>query len=270
MHSIRETVIISAPQQQVWKAWTEPELLAQWYPDRVEGVLASGETVRFIWDCFGLSLDLEVVEMWPPYRLRLRARGADGLVQEQLVTLAGYGNRTRVDVIHSGFAPTPGGIDRMNGTQAGWHTMLRVLTLYAEDYFGQPRRTFAALGPVVAPFEEIFAHYTDRAHIGRWLAERPMMLNGEGKVFAMPMSDGDMLVGRVLSYCEPREVALDVPDFRAVISMRTFALAGGESKLVGIWMSGWSPTSHFDSLQESLTIAVDRLVSALGSSGLPS
>ncbi|HMK11281.1 MAG TPA: SRPBCC family protein [Acidimicrobiales bacterium] len=69
----------------VWRAVTEPEHLAAWFPQRIEGEWKEGATLRFVTD-EGDGFDGEVVEfdppsvleiMWGTDRLRIEVR-ADG------------------------------------------------------------------------------------------------------------------------------------------------------------------------------------------------
>ncbi|MFQ5678786.1 MAG: SRPBCC domain-containing protein [Gemmatimonadota bacterium] len=67
--AIERTLELAATPERVWRALTDPEELARWFPDRVEGTdLAAGSEGWFWWEDHGrYAFRLEAVE--PPHRL---------------------------------------------------------------------------------------------------------------------------------------------------------------------------------------------------------
>ena len=53
LRTIRMTLRLNAPPERVSRAWTDPEELARWFPDRVEGGLAVGARTVLVWGTGG-------------------------------------------------------------------------------------------------------------------------------------------------------------------------------------------------------------------------
>jgi uncharacterized protein YndB with AHSA1/START domain len=67
--SVERTLELTAPVDRVWRALTEPEELARWFPDRVDQAeVKAGVDGRFVWEKHGsFAFRIEAVE--PPRRL---------------------------------------------------------------------------------------------------------------------------------------------------------------------------------------------------------
>ncbi len=84
-----------APPERVYRVWADPEELARWFPDRVEGGLAVGSRSTLVWPDRRAWLD--VTEARPNRDFSFRW---PGLVEKEFVTdvrvtidPAGYGSR---------------------------------------------------------------------------------------------------------------------------------------------------------------------------------
>jgi uncharacterized protein YndB with AHSA1/START domain len=115
---LRFTRALAHPPQKVWRALTEPEHLARWFPTTIDGDRAAGAklTFRFPGDQFGpfegemLAYEPEsLMELqWGPDTVRLELRAAgDGTELTLLDTLEDRGKGAR--------------------DGAGWHTCLDAL-----------------------------------------------------------------------------------------------------------------------------------------------
>ena len=86
---------LDAPPERTFRAWSDPEELARWYPARVEGGLAVGARSVLVWPDERVWWD--VIEVRPSSTLTLRRPWpADGpLVTTVRLTIerAGYGTR---------------------------------------------------------------------------------------------------------------------------------------------------------------------------------
>jgi uncharacterized protein YndB with AHSA1/START domain len=90
---------LDAPPDRVYRTWTDPEELARWLPDRVEGGLAVGSRSVLIWSDQRVWWD--VIEARPSRMFQFRW---PGLADEELVTdvrvtidPAGYGSRLALE-----------------------------------------------------------------------------------------------------------------------------------------------------------------------------
>lgn len=258
-------VRIAAPLERVWAAWTEPDELSRWYPDRVEGRFREGDRIHLAWDALGVSLDLEVAELRPPSRLVLRGAPPGRALQTQVVELREESGATRVRLEHTGFESA----DERIGTFAGWETQLAVLRHYLERYQGCERASFAALGPAVTGFDRLFAHYTQADQLERWLAGAPASPGAPGEPYALELEPGALVSGEVLARTEGREVALGADEIDGVLALRGFSIDGRDPGVKMLGAIGWSWSSDEEALalvRDAVARAVDRLVAALGGS----
>ncbi len=267
--AVQVSVRISAPVASVWAAWTDPILLCQWYPDRIDGELEVGHTVTLGWDAYGVEIALEVAAMEPDRRLVLRAGEgpAAGQVQEVTLSAAGDGN-TVVRLVHSGFADGAAARDERDGTASGWQMMLAVLRHYVERYFTRPRRSVAALGFAPVDFATLHAHYCEADYLRRWLTESGA-IGAVGDPVELTLRNGRTLTGEVLSRYPGRDVAFSCREISGVIALRALS-AGvvGRAGLIGVWVSSWAPDDPVvGEIEEALAAAVDRLVALLGPPG---
>lgn len=216
MRSAETSTDIAAPIDRVWSAWADPTELARWYPDRATGTLAAGHHLTWIWDCYGMDLDLEVLAAEPPRRLLLRADPSGRGPQHQEVHLEPTPTGTRVHLTHDGFPDTPRGHDERAGTEAGWTTALATLRHYLEHYPGRDRATAALLTDLHATPEQVFAR----------LASYPRP------------------PGHLLSETPPYELAYTWPALDAIVTLRSFTLGGQPTaRLAGAHLSTWTPDS---------------------------
>jgi len=90
---------IAAPPETVWRAFSEPELAADWL---APGGLSTEPGERFTLEDAGRKIDCEVLEADPARRLRLGWREIDGGVASEVsfdLTLTPAGG-TRLRVVH--------------------------------------------------------------------------------------------------------------------------------------------------------------------------
>ena len=125
--SLRFTRRLPHPPEKVWRALTEPEHLAAWFPADVEGERRTGAPVRFVFrHGEGPAIDGEMITFDPPSVLELRWGGEETLRFE----LRPDGGGTVLTFVNAfdelGKAARDG---------AGWHVCLDAL---AADLDGTP------------------------------------------------------------------------------------------------------------------------------------
>jgi uncharacterized protein YndB with AHSA1/START domain len=143
---LRFTRTFAHPPEKVWRAITEPEHLAHWFPTTIEGERTAGARLRFAFPGGEApAFDGEMLACEPPRLLELR-----------------WGS----DVLRLELRPTPEGTvltlldtldDRGKGARdgAGWHVCLQSL---AEHLRGDanPRESMGAA------WNEVHPHYVER------------------------------------------------------------------------------------------------------------
>ena len=125
--SLRFTRRLPHPPPKVWRALTEPEHLAAWFPTDIEGERRTGAPVRFVFrDGEGPAIDGEMITFDPPSVLELRW-GGDETLRFELRPEDGGTVLTFVNTFDElGKAARDG---------AGWHVCLDAL---AADLDGTP------------------------------------------------------------------------------------------------------------------------------------
>lgn len=140
-HTVTRTVHIEAPRARVWKALTDPEVMAQWFGDSVEfAALEPGATGSIDWDGYG-TFPIEITEVAPDDSFGFRWSGipADELNEYSThvrFTLSDAGTGTDVTVVESGFDTLPGGTRyrraRLEQNREGWDVELDELAMLLE------------------------------------------------------------------------------------------------------------------------------------------
>jgi uncharacterized protein YndB with AHSA1/START domain len=114
------------PPEKVWRALTEPEHLAAWFPARIEGERSAGAALRFVFPKGeGPTLDGEMLRYEPPTVLEFRW-GQDELRFE--LQRDGEGSLLN-------FVETFDEFGRAARDAAGWHVCLDALAAHLD---GQP------------------------------------------------------------------------------------------------------------------------------------
>jgi uncharacterized protein YndB with AHSA1/START domain len=124
---------LNAPPQRVFRAWSDPEELARWFPERVEGGLAVGSRSILVWP--ERRVWWEVVEAVPDHRLVFRW---PWLADERLITTVsvlvdpvGYGSRLELE---DGPFPLdqPGVLEAWAEAIEGWSEALALLRAHLD------------------------------------------------------------------------------------------------------------------------------------------
>lgn len=115
---LRFTRELGHPQEKVWRAITEPEHLAHWFPSTIEGARSTGARLRFSFPQAAMPpFEGEMLAYEPPSVMELRW-GTD-IIRLELEPLADGTRLTLLDTFEDhGKAARDG---------AGWHTCLDAL-----------------------------------------------------------------------------------------------------------------------------------------------
>lgn len=148
--SLQDTIVrevdVAAPKERVYAALTQPELLAQWFPDAVEGEIKPGERPIFDFGEYGrhsayvVATDpfTYVAYRWIPGAIHV-PQGFTGDVLSEPNTLCEFfieetGDGCRVRLVESGFASLPAEFyeQALSDNQGGWDVMVYRLKTFAE------------------------------------------------------------------------------------------------------------------------------------------
>jgi uncharacterized protein YndB with AHSA1/START domain len=124
---------LNAPPERVFRAWADPEELARWFPERIEGGLAVGARSMLVWPDRRVWWD--VIEAHPSRTFGFRW---PWLPDERLITTvqvtidpAGYGSR--LELIDGPFPlDQPGAIDAWAEALENWGATLAMLRAHLD------------------------------------------------------------------------------------------------------------------------------------------
>jgi uncharacterized protein YndB with AHSA1/START domain len=103
---------LDAPPDRVYRTWSDPEELARWFPDRIEGGLAVGSRSVLVWA--DRRVWWEVTEARPSHDFAFRWPWLpdDGLITDVRVTIEPVGYGSWVELQDGPFPlEVPGGLD---------------------------------------------------------------------------------------------------------------------------------------------------------------
>ena len=131
--TVRMVRRLDAPPDRVFRAWADPEELARWFPEQIEGGLAVGARTMLVWPDRRVWWD--VIEAYPS---RTFAFKWPWLPEERLVTTvrvtidpAGYGSR--LELVDGPFSlDQAGAIDAWADALETWAVALAMLRAHLD------------------------------------------------------------------------------------------------------------------------------------------
>ncbi len=112
---------LDAPPYRVYRAWSSPEALAEWFPDAVEGSLAAGTRSTLVFPDQRIWWDVVASEPYTRFQFRWPWLANDAWVSTATVTIAPRGYGSLVTLEDGAFDLTqPGVIDAYAECLEGW------------------------------------------------------------------------------------------------------------------------------------------------------
>ena len=235
---LKKEVEITASPAAVWKALTDPEELARWFPLSAQVTPGAGGSMFLSWGpgCEGESR----IEAWEPQKLlRLIEQAGGGATDAQPVTiewkLEQQGGKTIVRLVQSGFATGAAWEDEyFASTEYGWGFMLINLRHYLERHAGTPRRVAWPRQKVAVSREEA---YRLLAAPGGLFSEGTGGL-AAGAEYMLESATGENFEGRVEFVKPPRGFCLSVRHLNDALLWLSIEGAPGEHE-VQLWLSAY-------------------------------
>lgn len=267
---IETTIEIDAPVEAVWKALTDAQELARWFPLKAEVKPGAGGS---IWLSWGPPWEGGArIEIWEPGR-HLRTRGFIEPESEAAATgavavdyqLESRGGKTVLRLVHSGFeARTDWDDELFDGTRRGWRFELRALRHYLERHRGQERRVIWPRVRVGVPAAEAW-----RRMLGSDGFLREGAVDGlrEGDRYHMKTASGDLFEGVVAVNDPPIDFAGTVENLNGgYLGLRMHEMGGheaGSGHEASVWLSSYEvPQAEVDALGGRLKTLLERLFAA--------
>jgi uncharacterized protein YndB with AHSA1/START domain len=124
---------LTAAPERAFRAWADPEELARWFPDRIEGGLAVGSRSVLVWSERRVWWDVIEADPSHSFVFRWPWPPKDGLVTTVRVTIeaAGYGSLLALE---DGPFPIdqPGAFDAWARSIEGWSEALAMLRAHLD------------------------------------------------------------------------------------------------------------------------------------------
>jgi uncharacterized protein YndB with AHSA1/START domain len=241
-----ETRIHTTPEQ-AWKAWADPQEIANWFVDRAEGVAAPGEVMTWFFDTFNYRLPVPIIEAEPGATFVTGGGdqpGPHGLPYLMEISITKDAGTTTVRLVNSGFSPDAKFDDEVEGVVSGWKMALATMKHYLENFAGRRRTHLLVIEP---------ASYT-------WDTLHPLFHTAEGRrTWIEPMMPWNAATLALTG----REVLLDWPERAGVLGLKAFRM--GPQTVVALDFSSWSlDESERQNVSRDLNDAIRRLKSAIG------
>lgn len=194
------TIELPALPDVVWRALTDAQELARWFPLSASVKPAAGGEIVWDWgELYHWPLKIDVWE--PGRRLRLLQERDDIGDTPMLLTtefvLEGHGGTTTLRVVAAGFGKTKDWDDEYDGVRRGWQYELRSLRHYLTYHQGKERQV--AWGRVMTPMST--------AEIRRTLLATGLDLLVEGDRYRLELRTGDVFEGMVVRNEAPHDFA---------------------------------------------------------------
>ena len=142
LRTIRMTMRLNAPPERVSRAWADPEELARWFPDRVEGGLAVGARTVLVGEAHRAWWEVLEERTGAAFVFRRPWLEDERLVTTVRVTFAPAGYGTLLELEEGPFPlDQPGVIDAWAESIGGWRealAMLRAVLDFSVDIRTRP------------------------------------------------------------------------------------------------------------------------------------
>lgn len=124
---------LDASAERAFRSWTDPEELARWLPDRIEGGLAVGARSTLVWPEARVWWDVTEVRPTTTFAFRRPWLADERLVTEVTITVTPIGYGCRLDLEDGPFPlDAPGGLDAWSASIQAWSEALTMLRAHLD------------------------------------------------------------------------------------------------------------------------------------------
>ena len=261
---VEREIRIEAPADEVYAAWADPEMIARWFVDRMDGTMETGATVTWLWEKFGYRIPIEVYEAREGEYLRFGGDvpGRPPALQE--IELRQEGGVTVLRLVNSGFGDGADWDEEYEGIDSGWIMALATLKYWLENKKSATRRQTMVMRPATFEYDQVIPLYESAAGLRSWLADDVTLSSDpltDGATIRCANDGTTLLDGRLLAR-SPHELLLSWPEKSGVLCLKAFR--AGPSRMLGLHYSGWDVTEdECAATEQTLDEVVGRLAERL-------
>ena len=238
--SHRHQLEIAASPEAVWKAITQAEQLANWFPIEAEVEPGPGGRLTYSWgkDHSGSHR----IEVWnPPHHLRTTWEvklGEDEADRQLMVDwfIEGTAGGSRLRLVHSGFEPGVDWDEDFTGTQRGWSFELLSLKHYLEHQAGGRRQAFLIRQPVETDAETTWNQVFGAQGLAPWKGS-PVSQSSDVR---FTLASGDPIQGRLLQWSPPTDFSCLAGNLNGLLRIKYESYRGHRE--LNVWLSLWGAT----------------------------
>ncbi len=248
--SIEQTIEIDAPVEVVWKAISEGEELAKWFPLDARVTPGVGGEIWMSWPGMEFATPITV---WEPNRHLQTGQHRGPQFMSVDYFLEARGGKTILRLVHSGFGADADWDGEYDDTVRGWSVFLRNLRHYLTRHRGRKGRQVLIEVPIEGPLDEAWQAFTRGLGLGASLQE--------GARYAATAPNGERLEGVVGLVSPPRIFAATVEGWNDAMLTADFQACGpGQMQLWFVALTYGLPDEEVEALRERWTPLLNRLL----------
>ncbi len=258
---IEQEIDVAATPEEVWRALSEGDELARWFP--VAARVEPGEGGK-VWLSWGPGMEGESrIAIWEPARrLRLVANYPEGVAAPTDAAgrpvevamdfeIEGSGGRTRVRLVHSGFGRGAEWDNEYDAIWRGWKYELRSLRHYLERHPGEDRKVVWAHRKSDLPQDEIWRRLMSPEGLG---ALPPGL--AEGDRYLLAGADGTEVQGEVRVNRPPTDFSGTVQSLDDALLRYVHEMGGAN-----LWLWAWGEAAErLEGIEERWKEMLERLL----------
>jgi uncharacterized protein YndB with AHSA1/START domain len=259
---IRDEVLIEAPPEAVYRAWSDPELVPGWFVSKVEGRMEAGETVYWSFGVDSGGMTHRILKAEPPRQIVMELDTAEGPTRLE-ITIEQKGGHSLLRLVQSGFGEGPEWDDQYEGMLSGWMLALAVLKHFAERYFERKRTQILVLEDAQYDRDRVLELQRTSEGLSRWLSRSGSAGGNVGDPVRLELANGRWLTGTVLRATK-QETLWSWDEIDGVLEIKAFRGAAWGS-MVGVRIVSWmDDVSELADLKDLLGAAVGKLATLVG------
>jgi len=255
---VKKEIEIQAGQQAVWRALTDAEELARWFPLSARVKPGAGGSILLSWGP-GWEGESRIDSWEPDQRLRLIEAQAEGTEPKGTIiewTIEKRGGKTLARLVQSSLAGGTDWDDEYYGsTEYGWGFMLANLRHYLERHAGTARQVAWPRRQVSVTREEA---YRRLAAPGGLFREGAGGLT-PGREYMLEAATGEQFEGSVEFVRPPRGFCVSVRPLNDALFWLTIEGAPGQHE-AQLWLSAYNlPAARVSAFEKDWAAVLERV-----------